>query len=59
LVRSTEARIADVVRLVEAFGESDESGSSDKTQNDLVGAELTFDALPGDFVGLSLKQAIL
>ena len=41
------------------FGESDESGTDDKTENDLVGAELTFDALPGDIVGLSLKQAIL
>ena len=40
------------------FGESDGPGSS-KTQNDLAGAELTFDALPGDFIGLSLKQAIL
>ena len=41
------------------FGESDKSDSSGKTQNDLAGAELTFDALPGDIVGLSLKQAIL
>ena len=41
------------------FGELDESGTDDKTENDLVGAELTFDALPGDIVGLSLKQAIL
>ena len=41
------------------FGEFDKSDSSGKTQNDLAGAELTFDALPGDIVGLSLKQAIL
>ena len=41
------------------FGEHDESGTDDKTQNDLVGAELTFDALPGEIVGLSLKQAVL
>ena len=41
------------------FGESDKSDGGGKTQNDLAGAELTFDALPGDIVGLSLKQAIL
>ncbi|MFL5334244.1 MAG: OmpA family protein [Geminicoccaceae bacterium] len=41
------------------FGESDKAGSGSKTQNDLVGPELTFDALPGDIVGLSLKQSVL
>jgi hypothetical protein len=39
------------------FGEKDRAG--DKTQNDLAGAELTFDALPLPFGGLSLKQAAL
>ena len=37
------------------FKEQDEG----ETENDLVGAELTFDALPGFFGGLSLKQGIL
>jgi hypothetical protein len=37
------------------FGESDKEGG-DKTQNDLVGAELTFRALPGFLGGVSLKQ---
>ena len=41
------------------FGEPDESDSNDKTQNDLAGVELTFNALPGDIAGLTLKQAIL
>jgi hypothetical protein len=40
------------------FGESDEDGG-DKTQNDLVGAELVFRALPGFLGGLSLKQMAL
>ena len=41
------------------FGEQDESGTEQRSENDLAGAELTFNALPGDFVSLSLKQAIL
>jgi outer membrane protein OmpA-like peptidoglycan-associated protein len=36
------------------FGETD--GEDDKTENDLVGAELTFRALPGFLGGVSLKQ---
>lgn len=40
------------------FGESDKDGG-DKTQNDLVGAELTFRALPGFLGGVSLKQMAL
>ena len=40
------------------FGESDKDGG-DKTQNDLVGAELTFRALPSFLGGLSLKQMAL
>ena len=36
------------------FGETD--GEGDKTENDLVGAELTFRALPGFLGGVSLKQ---
>ncbi|HVG09707.1 MAG TPA: hypothetical protein VNM67_18545, partial [Thermoanaerobaculia bacterium] len=39
------------------FGESD--GDDDKTENDLLGAELVFNALPGFLGGLSLKQDIL
>jgi hypothetical protein len=39
------------------FGESDSDG--DKTQNDMVGAELTFRALPSFLGGLSLKQMAL
>jgi hypothetical protein len=39
------------------FGEKDRGG--DKTENDLAGAQLTFDALPAFLGGLSLKQAIL
>jgi hypothetical protein len=39
------------------FGEKDRGG--DKTENDLAGAELTFDAIPGRALGLSFKQAIL
>ena len=38
------------------FGETDRGDGSEKTQNDLVGAELTFQALPGFLGGLSLKQ---
>jgi hypothetical protein len=41
------------------FGESDGEGGGDKTQNDLVGAELTFRALPSFLGGLSLKQMAL
>jgi hypothetical protein len=38
------------------FGETDRGGGGEKTQNDLVGAELTFRALPGFLGGVSLKQ---
>ena len=41
------------------FGESDGEEGGDKTQNDLVGAELTFRALPGFLGGVSLKQMAL
>jgi hypothetical protein len=37
------------------FGETDGDGG-DQTENDLVGAELTFNALPGFLGGVSLKQ---
>ena len=40
------------------FGESDKDGG-DKGQNDLVGAELTFRALPSFLGGVSLKQMAL
>ena len=40
------------------FGESDRDGG-DKGQNDLVGAELTFRALPSFLGGVSLKQMAL
>ncbi len=40
------------------FGETDKDGG-DKTQNDLVGAELVFRALPGFLGGVSLKQMAL
>lgn len=40
------------------FGESDQEGG-DKTENDMVGAELTFRALPGFLGGVSLKQMVL
>jgi hypothetical protein len=40
------------------FGESDKD-NGDKTQNDLVGAELTFKAIPGFLGGVSLKQMAL
>ncbi len=39
------------------FGESD--ADDDKTENDLLGAELVFNALPGFLGGLSLKQDVL
>jgi outer membrane protein OmpA-like peptidoglycan-associated protein len=39
------------------FGEKD--GDDGKTENDLAGVELTFDALPAFLGGLSLKQAAL
>jgi hypothetical protein len=38
------------------FGETDGDDGGDKTENDLVGAELTFRALPGFLGGVSLKQ---
>ena len=41
------------------FGETDREGRDSKTQNDLAGAELSFNALPGDFASLTLKQAVL
>lgn len=41
------------------FGERDDDEGSGKSQNDLAGLEFSFAALPGDFVALSLKQAIL
>jgi hypothetical protein len=41
------------------FGETDGEDGGDKTQNDLVGAELVFRALPGFLGGLSLKQMAL
>ena len=41
------------------FGESDGEEGGDKTQNDLVGAELNFRALPSFLGGLSLKQMAL
>jgi len=43
------------------YGETDgdDGGDGDETENDLVGAELTFDALPAFLGGLSLKQAAL
>ena len=40
------------------FGETDKSGGG-KTQNDLVGAEFTFNAVPGLFGGMSIKQSVL
>jgi hypothetical protein len=40
------------------FGESDRDGDDD-TQNDLIGAELTFVALPGFLGGVSLKQSVV
>jgi hypothetical protein len=39
------------------FGEDD--GEDDKTQSDMVGAELVFNALPGFLGGVSLKQMAL
>ena len=41
------------------FGETDGEDGGDKTQNDLVGAELVFRALPGFLGGVSLKQMAL
>lgn len=42
------------------YGETDGDGSgTSKTENDLAGAELTFDALPSFLGGLSLKQGVL
>jgi OmpA family len=41
------------------FGETDGTDGGDKTENDLAGLQLTFDALPAFLGGLSLKQSIL
>jgi hypothetical protein len=38
------------------FGETDGEDGGDRTENDLVGAELTFRVLPGFLGGVSLKQ---
>ena len=41
------------------FGEKDVSNGSGKTENDLGGVEISFDALPALLGGLSIKQAAL
>ncbi|MEZ5864501.1 MAG: OmpA family protein [Geminicoccaceae bacterium] len=41
------------------FGERDNSSGSGKSQNDLAGIEFSFNALPGDFLSVNLKQAVL
>jgi len=41
------------------FAETDGETGGDKTENDLAGVELTFDALPAFLGGLSFKQAAL
>ncbi len=41
------------------FGEKDKDGSGGKSQNDLAGVEFSFNALPGDFLSVALKQAVL
>ena len=41
------------------FGEQDQSGSRGERENDLAGAELVLNAIPGDLVSLSVKQALL
>jgi hypothetical protein len=41
------------------FGEQDESDGNSEKQNDLAGLELSFNALPGDHLSLTLKQAVL
>jgi hypothetical protein len=41
------------------FGERDDDEGSGKSQNDLAGIEFSFAALPGDLVGVSLRQAVL
>ena len=41
------------------FGEQDETSSHDERENDLAGVELSFNALPGEVVSLTVKQAIL
>lgn len=41
------------------FGEQDETSSTNDRVNDLAGVELSFNALPGDHLSLTVKQAIL
>jgi hypothetical protein len=41
------------------FGETDNGGKGGKTENDLIGAELTFNALPSFLGGVSIKQMVL
>ncbi len=41
------------------FGEKDEDGSGSKSQNDLAGLEFSFNVLPGDFLSVTAKQAVL
>ena len=41
------------------FGEKDKSGSGSKSQNDLAGLEFSFNVLPGDFLSVAAKQAVL
>jgi hypothetical protein len=40
------------------FGEQDKDGGG-KSENDLAGIEFSFNALPGDFLSVNLKQAVL
>lgn len=41
------------------FGEQDDDNGDGKSQNDLAGIEFSFNALPGDFLSVALKQAVL
>ena len=41
------------------FGERDDDDGNGKSQNDLAGIEFSFDAVPGDFASVTLKQAVL
>ena len=41
------------------FGEVDESDGNSEKENDLAGVELSFNALPGEHLSLTVKQAIL
>ncbi len=41
------------------FGERDRQGSGSKSQNDLAGLEFSFNVLPGDFLSVAAKQAVL